>query len=87
MTMQELSHRLHHLMQLTTMVLTPVVDAVRFLRLCLRSPTTLRQKTSFALLPMSVPQWPGVPAPGGPTLSKPTNTSLTLVLCHAELFC
>ena len=47
MTMQELSHRLHHLMQLTTMVLTPVVDAVRFLRLCLRSPTTLAAENLF----------------------------------------
>ena len=47
MTMQKLSHRLHHLMQLTTMVLTPVVDAVRFLRLCLWSPATLAAENLF----------------------------------------
>ena len=75
MTMQELSHRLHYLMQLTTMVLTPLWSMP-----CASSgsvyahPTPSRQKTSFALLPMSVQQWPVVPAPGGPTLSQTPPT-------------
>src|SRR2546425_4831505 len=47
MTIQKLSHRLHHLMQLTTMLLTLAVDAARFLRLCLRSPTTLAAENLF----------------------------------------
>src|SRR6058998_3504483 len=47
MTMQKLSHRLHHLMQLTTMLLTLVVDVVRFLRLCLRPPAALAAENLF----------------------------------------
>src|SRR6058998_1838434 len=47
MTMQKLSHRLHHLMQLTTMLLTLVVDVVRFLRLCVRSPAALAAENLF----------------------------------------
>ena len=47
MTMQKLLHRLHHLMQLTTMLLTLVVDVVRFLRLCLRPPAALAAENLF----------------------------------------
>src|SRR2546429_10025047 len=47
MTMQKLSHRLHHLMQLTTMLLTLLVDVVRFLRLCLRPPSALAAENLF----------------------------------------
>ena len=41
MTMQKRPRRLRHLMQLTAMLLTLVVDVRRFLRLCLRSSATL----------------------------------------------
>ena len=41
MMMQKLSHQFRHFMQLTAVLLTIVVDAVCFLRLCLRLRPTL----------------------------------------------
>jgi hypothetical protein len=46
-TMQKRPRRFRHLMQLTAVVLTLVVDAVYFLRLCLRSPTSLAAENLF----------------------------------------
>ncbi len=45
--MQKRSRRFPHLMPLTAMLLTLVVDAVRFLRLCLRSPAALAAENLF----------------------------------------
>ena len=45
--MQKRSLRFRHLMQLTAMLLTLVLDAMRFLRLCLRSPTSLAAENLF----------------------------------------
>src|SRR5689334_12687402 len=44
---QKLSHRFRHFMQLTAVLLSLVVDAVRFLRLCMRSPTALAAENLF----------------------------------------
>jgi hypothetical protein len=45
--MQKHSLHFRHLMQLTAMVLRPVLDTMRFLRLCLRSPTSLAAENLF----------------------------------------
>ena len=47
MMMQKLSYRFRHFMQLTAMLLTLVIDAVRFLRLCLRLRPTLAAENLF----------------------------------------
>ena len=47
MMIQKLSHRFRHFMQLTAVQLTLVVDAVRFLRLCLRLRPTLAAEYLF----------------------------------------
>jgi putative transposase len=44
---QKLSYRFRHLMQLAAMLLALVVDAVRFLRLCLRFRPTLAAENLF----------------------------------------
>jgi putative transposase len=46
-TMQKLSRRLRHLMELMAMLLTLAVDTVCFLRLCLRSPAALAAENLF----------------------------------------
>ncbi len=45
--MLKLSSRFRHLMQLTAMLLTLVVDAVRFFRLCLRPRAALAAENLF----------------------------------------
>ena len=45
--MQKRSPRFRHLMQLTAMQLTLVIDAMRFFRLCLRSPASLAAENLF----------------------------------------
>src|SRR5262245_19344991 len=47
MMVQKLSYRFHHLMQLIAILLALGVDAVRFLRLCLRLRPTLAAETLF----------------------------------------
>src|SRR5215475_15839371 len=47
MMIQKLSHRFRHFLQLTAVLLTLVVDAVRFLRLCLRLRPTLAAENLF----------------------------------------
>ena len=47
MMMQKLSHQFRHCMRLTAVQLTLVVDAVRFLRLCLRGRPTLAAANLF----------------------------------------
>ena len=47
MMIQKLSHRFRHFMQLTAVLLTLIVDAVRFLRLCLRLRPTLAAENLF----------------------------------------
>jgi putative transposase len=47
MMIQRLSHRFRYCMQLTAMVLTLIVDAAQFLRLCLRSPAALAAENLF----------------------------------------
>jgi hypothetical protein len=54
--MQKRSRRFCHLMQLTAMLLTLVIDAVRFLRLCLRSPAALTTENLFLRKQLSMYQ-------------------------------
>jgi putative transposase len=47
MMIQRLPHRFRHCMQLTAMLLTLIVDAAQFLRLCWRSPAALAAENLF----------------------------------------
>ena len=50
------SRRFRHLMQLTAVVLTLIVDAARFFRLCLRPRPTLAAENLFLLKQLTMYQ-------------------------------